>query len=162
MTGIDRRDFIYSAAALAALGFLTGCGRKEEAGESPDVLAPLIATLFPQKGVEPSVYGEIAAIVRRTLEQRPDWARLRSEGAAALNAAAGGDWAKSGENARIEAARSIVDTPFFRAVYQTALVEFYSDPRVWAVVGYPGASAEFGGYIDRGFDNIDWLPEETP
>jgi hypothetical protein len=28
---------------------------------------------------------------------------------------------------------------------------------VWAKFGYEGPSADKGGYISRGFDDIDWL-----
>ena len=29
--------------------------------------------------------------------------------------------------------------------------------RVWAHIGYEGSSFERGGYLQRGFDDIDWL-----
>ena len=33
----------------------------------------------------------------------------------------------------------------------------YGNPEVWPLFGYEGPSADKGGYIDRGFDDIDWL-----
>jgi hypothetical protein len=30
---------------------------------------------------------------------------------------------------------------------------------VWKVLGYEGPSAELGGYINRGFSDIDWLQD---
>ncbi|HDL17353.1 MAG TPA: Twin-arginine translocation pathway signal, partial [Rhizobiales bacterium] len=33
----------------------------------------------------------------------------------------------------------------------------YNRKDVWAKLGYEGESASKGGYIDRGFDDIDWL-----
>jgi len=30
---------------------------------------------------------------------------------------------------------------------------------VWKHIDYPGSSKEYGGYINRGFNDIDWLPE---
>ena len=35
----------------------------------------------------------------------------------------------------------------------------YSDPEVWELLGYEGPSFDKGGYIDRGFDDLDWLPD---
>jgi hypothetical protein len=35
----------------------------------------------------------------------------------------------------------------------------YALPAVWQAIGYPGSSLEFGGYRNRGYDDIDWLPE---
>ncbi|HWK47423.1 MAG TPA: hypothetical protein VNT30_22045 [Stellaceae bacterium] len=34
----------------------------------------------------------------------------------------------------------------------------YNQPEVWAKFGYEGPSAPEGGYLYRGFDDIDWLP----
>jgi hypothetical protein len=34
----------------------------------------------------------------------------------------------------------------------------YSDREVWQVLGYEGESYDKGGYLHRGFDDLDWLP----
>ena len=41
----------------------------------------------------------------------------------------------------------------------TAVVEIYSDPQTWKLLGYEGPSFAQGGYIDRGFNDLDWLPD---
>ena len=41
----------------------------------------------------------------------------------------------------------------------TAVVEIYSDLRTWQLVGYEGPSFDQGGYLNRGFDDLDWLPD---
>jgi len=33
------------------------------------------------------------------------------------------------------------------------------DPALWKTLGYQGSSIEHGGYLYRGFDDIDWLPQ---
>jgi hypothetical protein len=33
----------------------------------------------------------------------------------------------------------------------------YNNPDVWKILGYEGASAHLGGYLKRGFDDINWL-----
>ena len=35
----------------------------------------------------------------------------------------------------------------------------YNNPAVWRHFGYEGPSAEFGGYINRGFNDIGWLKD---
>jgi hypothetical protein len=55
--------------------------------------------------------------------------------------------------------RGVQDTPFFLAVIDIAVVKLYDDHEVWDVLGYEGASFDKGGYVDRGFDDLDWLPE---
>ena len=39
------------------------------------------------------------------------------------------------------------------------MVEIYSDPQTWKLLGYEGPSFAQGGYIDRGFNDLDWLPD---
>ncbi len=166
MATIARRDFLLTGAAFAGLAALAGCSGEEQArqdnSEGFDALAALIVVLFPHQNVNQSVYEQVAELVRRKLSAREDWARLRQEGRAALDAAAGAPWESLELEARVKAAEVISKTRFFKSVYQAALFEFYSHPVVWTLVGYPGSSAEQGGYLHRGFDDIDWLPETAP
>ena len=37
------------------------------------------------------------------------------------------------------------------------MVGLYNQKELWPIFGYEGASADKGGYIERGFDDIDWL-----
>lgn len=55
--------------------------------------------------------------------------------------------------------RGVQDTPFFAAIVDVAVVALYDDHEVWRVLGYEGPSFDKGGYIDRGFNDLDWLPE---
>jgi hypothetical protein len=53
---------------------------------------------------------------------------------------------------------SIEDSAYFELVYDATLQNLYGSPEVARLFGYEGSSIEFGGYINRGFDNADWLP----
>lgn len=55
--------------------------------------------------------------------------------------------------------RGIQDAPFFVDILGVAGVAFYDDHEVWELLGYEGASFDKGGYLDRGFNDLDWLPE---
>jgi hypothetical protein len=48
---------------------------------------------------------------------------------------------------------------FFDLMKATAVVELYDNPLVWKALGYEGPSVHLGGYLERGFDDLDWLPE---
>jgi len=54
---------------------------------------------------------------------------------------------------------AIEETHFFRIVRDAAVRSLYSDQRTWTLLGYEGDASRFGGYIDRGFNDIDWLPD---
>jgi hypothetical protein len=58
-----------------------------------------------------------------------------------------------------QALREIEGSEFFELVRSTAVVEIYSDARTWAAFGYEGPSFDKGGYLHRGFDDLDWLPD---
>ena len=50
-------------------------------------------------------------------------------------------------------------TAFFQKVRGDLVVSLYNQKEVWPKFGYEGSSAEHGGYIKRGFADIDWLPK---
>lgn len=54
--------------------------------------------------------------------------------------------------------REIEDAEFFTFVRGVTVVTLYNDPEVWEVLGYEGESFSKGGYLHRGFDDLDWLP----
>jgi hypothetical protein len=58
--------------------------------------------------------------------------------------------------ARLTAAEG---SEYFELVRSTAVVELYDNPLVWRAFGYEGPSAHLGGYVNRGFDDLDWLPD---
>ncbi len=65
----------------------------------------------------------------------------------------GAEW----ESDRVRLLQGIEQTPFFKKCRGDLVVSLYNQPAVWAKLGYEGPSAEHGGYIHRGFDDIDWL-----
>jgi hypothetical protein len=47
--------------------------------------------------------------------------------------------------------------PFFQKVRGGLVTGIYNNPEVWPLFGYEGESFSKGGYINRGFDDIEWL-----
>lgn len=84
---------------------------------------------------------------------------LIEAGIAGLDKAAGpgGYLGKGWEAERVAMLRKIEDTPFFQAVRSDLVVSLYNQKDVWPIFGYEGESYSKGGYIKRGFDDIDWL-----
>lgn len=58
---------------------------------------------------------------------------------------------------RLAILRQLEATPFFAAVRSSLVVGLYNQKEVWPLFGYEGASADKGGYINRGFSDIEWL-----
>jgi hypothetical protein len=63
------------------------------------------------------------------------------------------------EGRQLEVLRSFQGSDYFELVRSTAVVELYDNPLVWKAFGYEGPSAHLGGYLHRGFDDLDWLPD---
>jgi len=63
------------------------------------------------------------------------------------------------EDDRVALLRGMEQSKFFKAVRSDLVVSFYNQHDLWPKFGYEGSSAEHGGYIHRGFDDIDWLQQ---
>ena len=61
------------------------------------------------------------------------------------------------EDERVAILRSVEDTGFFQAVRGGLVTGLYNQKDIWPIFGYEGESFSQGGYLDRGFDDIDWL-----
>lgn len=55
--------------------------------------------------------------------------------------------------------RGVADTPFFARIVDLAVVTLYDDHEVWDLLGYEGPSFDKGGYLERGFNDLNWLSE---
>jgi hypothetical protein len=60
---------------------------------------------------------------------------------------------------RVVLLQRIEQSPFFQKIRGDLVVSLYNQKEVWPKFGYEGSSAEHGGYIKRGFADIDWLPK---
>jgi hypothetical protein len=60
---------------------------------------------------------------------------------------------------RVVLLQRIEQTDFFGKIRGDLIVSLYNQKEVWPKFGYEGSSAEHGGYIKRGFADIDWLPK---
>ncbi|MBS9478251.1 twin-arginine translocation signal domain-containing protein [Ancylobacter radicis] len=61
------------------------------------------------------------------------------------------------EDQRVALLRQIEDGAFFQKVRGGLVVGLYNQEDVWPIFGYEGSSADKGGYIDRGFNDLAWL-----
>jgi hypothetical protein len=63
------------------------------------------------------------------------------------------------ENDRVALLQRIEQSAFFQKIRGDLVVSLYNQKELWPKFGYEGSSAEHGGYIQRGFADIDWLPK---
>lgn len=166
--GLTRRALLSRAVAAGVLavagpGFIAApdaAWAVEVTAISEHEMATLLQMardIYPHDRVGDRFYA-VAIKSYDTAEQK----QLVADGIAALDAAAkqaGFDnyLAAGWEDERVAILRSIQDTPFFQTVRGGLVTGLYNQKDVWPIFGYEGESFSQGGYIDRGFDDIDWL-----
>jgi hypothetical protein len=62
-------------------------------------------------------------------------------------------------DAQLSALTAAEGSDYFKLVQGATVVELYDNPLVWEALGYEGPSVHLGGYLHRGFDDLDWLPD---
>lgn len=168
--GITRRQLL-SQGAMAGAGFVIGAGfvaGKAEAANwaleiehlKPETMATLIQMardIYPHDQVPDKFYA-VAVKGYDSAEAAP----AIEAGITALNEAARGiGYARyidvGWERDRVDLLRGMENSAFFQQVRSGLVTGLYNQTAVWSIFGYEGESFSEGGYIDRGFDDINWL-----
>jgi hypothetical protein len=114
-------------------------------------------TMFPHDGLPDEAYEKVVVALERDAAGDPEIRPKLTQGVAELDA--DGPFAARDEDARLERLRALEGGEFFGLLHATAVVELYDNPLVWRAFGYEGPSVHRGGYVQRGFDDLDWLPD---
>jgi hypothetical protein len=61
------------------------------------------------------------------------------------------------EGNRVVLLKQIEDEAFFQTIRGGLVTGLYNQKAVWPIFGYEGESFSHGGYIDHGFNDINWL-----
>jgi hypothetical protein len=157
------RGAAVSAALVAGAGFVaapSGAWALEVAHLKPETMATLIQMardIYPHDHVGDEFY----AVAVKGYDAA-DKAEMVEAGIAALNAAAQGKGHPSylgalWEADRVAILRGMEDSAFFQTVRGGLVTGLYNQRAVWPLFGYEGESFSQGGYIDRGFNDINWL-----
>ena len=164
---LDRREF------LQKTGILTGV---LAAGSPLALLAPsrawavdltsltsaegatLLAvarTIAPHDKLEDAAYAFVIRALDTAAAKDEMLRKQLKDGVASL----GAGFAHAPESSRVEALRKIESTAFFQNLRVQTLQVLYSTPLAYAYFGYEGESFSKGGYLQRGFNDLRWLPD---
>lgn len=122
------------------------------------LLTRLLRVAYPHELFPDGPYERTATAVLDAARDDPAGQRALDLGLQGLDRAAGGDFLGVEDEAAESLLRDRADDDFFRRIRSTAVVALYDDQEVWGVLGYEGSAYEQGGYLHRGFDDLDWLP----
>jgi hypothetical protein len=113
--------------------------------------------MFPHHGVPDEFYEHVVRKLDDKAAQDQDLPRFLSEGVETLNRQTGPSWTGLSEEARLAALKRAEQTAFFQRLRSEFVLYFYSNPAIWPRFGYEGPSNDQGGYLYRGFNDIDWI-----
>jgi len=169
--GLTRREFLKGAGiltgTLAASSILAALAPsrawalelKTLTSAQGETLLQMGKVLYPHKGLPDAVYALLAKDLDEAAGKDPKTAQMLGEGIAALDKATGGSFVTASDAKKLEAVKSLEGTPFFKTVRGQCITSLYNNDMAFAHFGYPGSSWDKGGYINRGFNDLKWLPD---
>jgi hypothetical protein len=116
--------------------------------------------LYPHDRLRDAYYAKVVEGLDGKAAENKDLGKTLTDGVASLDAAVGGvKWLELSPGNKLASLASMESTPFFQTVRGECITGIYNNPAVWRVFGYEGPSSDFGGYIDRGFNDLGWLED---
>jgi hypothetical protein len=167
--GLHRRDVLRSTG-LVVTALVAGrtviFGANPAWALAPTTLDPHTAEslvvvareMFPHDRLGMEYYAAVVASLDSEAAHDAALRQLLNDGVAKLDSAHGLHWVDLSEGGRIATLKSIEETTFFTTMRKKTISGLYGNPLVYQMFGYGGPSVEFGGYLERGFDDIGWLP----
>lgn len=172
---VNRRGFL-KGGGLAAIGVsvvsATGlmmppseafaAGFEVLGADTGKTLLRMARDVFPHDRLADKYYAQAVEPYDQAAAKDAQLKQLIADGVRDLNALAKKRFAKKyaeipKEADRVALLKAIESSPFFQKVKGDLVTGLYNNKAVWPLLGYEGSSWEKGGYINRGFDDIDWL-----
>ena len=172
-TDLTRREFLQTggtvlmgtiAASSGVLGLLAPSqtwalelAKLDEA--TGQALLQATRHIFPHATLDDAVYALVVKDLDAAAAKDDAVNKLLTDGVAALNTGAGGDWSAADSDKQFAVIEKMAGDDFFEKIRGTAVVSLYNNEMAWAHFGYEGDAWKHGGYITRGFDDLKWLPD---
>jgi hypothetical protein len=126
------------------------------------ILTGVARAMYPHDRLPDLHYQRVVAALDTKASADAAMATVLTEGIGYLATTTGrrpDEFADLPEAEQVKALSRLEHTPFFQAIAAEVIVNLYSQPDVWPYFGYEGPSNDQGGYLHRGFDDIDWLDD---
>lgn len=130
--------------------------------EVGSVLLHMARDIYPHDKLANKYYLKAISAHEKAAAKDAAFKKMINDGVADLNTRAKAQFSVNyvaviKETDRVSLLKSIEQTPFFQKIRGDLVTGIYDNKEVWPQMGYEGSSWEKGGYINRGFNDIDWL-----
>ena len=156
---LSRRSLMSSASALAimsCIGSKTALAHLNIASTDQDreLVAKVVRAMFPHDRFPDGPYLRTADAIIKKANGSAGLALTLRSGLIDLRANSFGSMSKANATQYL---KSIEGSGFFSLVHGSTVTGLYTDSEVHQILGYEGASFDKGGYINRGFNDLNWL-----
>lgn len=127
--------------------------------EAKRTLTRVIRVAFPHPQIPDGPYERMTEKIVAEAENSTWFRMALTQGLLTLNSLSEEPFVDLPDEAALNVLRRIADLEFFGFIRRTTVLHFYDDPEVWTALGYEGESFSKGGYLHRGFNDLDWLPD---
>ncbi len=169
---ISRRNVLKTSGAVAAAATVMPAGviggtafaaaPVALSAESFATLVKMARDIYPHDKIADQYYATVISGIDVSAKDDGALKTMVEEGVVDLDgkaqAAKGSGYAAiAQETDRVALLKGIETTPFFQKIRGDLITGIYNNKELWPSFGYEGESASKGGYMGRGFDDIDWL-----
>jgi hypothetical protein len=170
---INRRDFLKTGSTTGAGAAALASGTAALVAPQPALamqlgtlseqqgatLLQMCRAIYPHPSLADSYYAPLVESLDKEAGDNAETAALLKQGVADLDAAMAIPWLNLSDGNRLKVLKDMESSPFFQKIRGKTAVDLYNDHLVWRQLGYEGESFGLGGYMERGFDDVTWLPE---
>jgi hypothetical protein len=128
--------------------------------ELGEQLMSIYRIMFPHGAVADEFYDHVVRKLDEQAVRDENFLGFLSNGVEVLSRQTASAWSALSPEARLRALKSAEETPFFQRLRSDFILYFYSNPAIWPLFGYEGPSNDKGGYLHRGFNDVDWIKKE--
>lgn len=166
--GISRRNLLKSCI-MVGVGFAVGSGfvagstaawAMETNFVTPREMATLIQMardIYPHNQISDEYYARAVKGYDSADSKEKITAGIQSLDVAAQSRGYADYLSVPWELERAELLRLMESSDFFQTIRGNLVTGLYNQQEVWPLFGYEGESYSKGGYINRGFDDINWI-----
>ena len=171
---ISRRTVMKTGSAAAAAAAVTPAGimsgkafaatTKAISDDAFATLVKMARDLYPHDKIADKYYAGVIEVLDTAAKDDAAAKELLTKGVEMLDGLSermgyGKYVANQKEEDRVAVLKELEkqNGPFFQKVRSSLITGLYNNKELWPFFGYEGESASKGGYIHRGFNDLDWV-----